>query len=185
MSKKNGILHVGDDHPDGAAFAAREIAGVEIGVVFQFLDCLDHPGACGSLDDACIVEYPRDRCGGDLGAAGHLFEVHVFNIVQEIVGFAGFGAWGVGFGESVYMVTDSRSGSLTQRRRNQTRGLLQRGDAESAEKKSPSCARIDRLKPAPPRRGNYRCERRQAGRPVLRDLPVDGIAFVEDGVEGG
>src|ERR1035438_7368329 len=85
--EKKRVLHVGDNHPDGAALPARQVAGVEIGVVLQLLDCLDHSGAGGCLDHACIVEYPRDRSGGDLGAAGHLFQVHVPNIVQDVTEF--------------------------------------------------------------------------------------------------
>ena len=89
--EEKGILHIGDDHPDRPALSARQVAGVEIGMILQFLDCLDHSGTGGSLDHACIVQYPRDRGGGDLGAAGHLFEVHVPNIVQEIIRFTGPG----------------------------------------------------------------------------------------------
>ena len=84
--EEEGVLHIGDDHADGAAFSAREIAGVQIGVILEFLDGLDDAGAGGGLDHACIIEHARDRGGGDFGAAGHLFKVHVANIVQEIRG---------------------------------------------------------------------------------------------------
>src|ERR1035438_9045732 len=92
--EEKGILHVGDDHPDGAALPAGEVAGVEVGMILQFFDCLDYSRAGGSLDDACIVQDPRDRSGGDLGAAGHLFEVHVPNIVTKIFRVARFGGAG-------------------------------------------------------------------------------------------
>src|SRR5262249_12511385 len=70
------VLHVGDDHPNRSTLAAREAAGMQVGMVLQLLDGAHHAGAGGVLDDARVVEHARHRGGGHLGAPGHLFEVH-------------------------------------------------------------------------------------------------------------
>ena len=59
------------------AFAAGQVARVEVGMVLQFLDGPHDPRACRILDDAGVVQHAGDGRGGHFGAPGHLFEVHV------------------------------------------------------------------------------------------------------------
>src|ERR1039458_9480337 len=75
-SEKERVFHVGGDHTNGAAFAPRQAAGMEVRMVFQFLDGFDDPGTGRAFDYACIIKHPRDRGGGNLGPPGYLFEIH-------------------------------------------------------------------------------------------------------------
>src|ERR1019366_3676912 len=70
------VFHVGDNHTNGAAFAPRQAAGMEVRMVFQFLDGFYDPGTGRAFDYACIIKHPRDRGGGNFGPPGHLFKVH-------------------------------------------------------------------------------------------------------------
>ena len=70
------IPNVRNDHPDAAALSACEAAGVEIGVILEFLDGFHHARARRSLHDGDIVQNAGDGRRGNSCASRNLFEIH-------------------------------------------------------------------------------------------------------------
>src|SRR5690242_7070923 len=74
--EEEGIFEVRNDQAKRSAYPARKRPGMHVGVIFQFLDRLQHTCACAAFDDTDVVQNTGNGGGRNTRTSGYIFQAH-------------------------------------------------------------------------------------------------------------
>src|SRR3954453_22933068 len=83
--EKEGILEIRYDQPQRPAGAARQRAGVHIGVVFEFAGRLEDPGARAAPDNTDVIQDSRYGSGRYSRSLSYVFEIHRAVLLLQVI----------------------------------------------------------------------------------------------------